>query len=108
MISSFMTDYAAPIVVAATLGAVSTFGIDHSERISSLESNRETSFDVQRELVQKVDNLTNLVIRIDSKLEERERNEQRQYERSGAASWEVDPLLQPEARHYLKAARTSG
>jgi len=28
MISSFMTDYAAPIVVAATLGAVSTFGID--------------------------------------------------------------------------------
>ena len=104
MISSFMTDYAAPIVVAATLGAVSTFGIDHSERISSLESNRETSFDVQRELVQKVDNLTNLVIRIDSKLEERERNEQRQYEGSRETAWSADQVLQPATRLYLRTS----
>ena len=108
MISSFMADYAAPIVVAAALGAVGTFGIDHSERITALETNRETSLDVQQELVDKVDALTSLVIRIDSKLEERERNEQRQYERSGAASWEVDPLLQPATRYYPDTTRESG
>jgi hypothetical protein len=70
-------EYIAPAVAAATLGVVGSFTVGHAERLSVLETENSTGLEVQKELVRKVDNLTRLIIRVDTKLEEREKYEQR-------------------------------
>jgi hypothetical protein len=70
-------DYAAPAVAAATLGVVGTFTLGHSERITVLETDNENSTEIQKELVRKVDNLTRIMVRVETKIEEREKYEQR-------------------------------
>ena len=77
MIRQMFLDYAAPAVAAATLGVVGTFTLGHSERITVLETDNENSTEVQQELVRKVDNLTRIMVRVETKIEERERYEQR-------------------------------
>jgi hypothetical protein len=77
MIRQMFLDYAAPAVAAATLGVVGTFTLGHSERITVLETDNENSTEIQKELVRKVDNLTRIMVRVETKIEERERYEQR-------------------------------
>lgn len=77
MIRQMILDYAAPAVAAATFGVVGTFTLGHSERISVLETDNENSTELQKELVRKVDNLTRILVRVETKIEERERYEQR-------------------------------
>lgn len=76
-----MLDYAAPAVAAAMMGVVGTFTLGHSERISVLETENENAIDVQRELVRKVEDLRTIMVRVDTKIEERQRYEQRERER---------------------------
>jgi hypothetical protein len=76
MIRQMFLDYAAPAVAAATLGVVGTFTLGHSERITVLETDNKNSTEIQRELVRKVDNLTRIMVRVETKIEERERYEQ--------------------------------
>lgn len=73
MIRQMFLDYAAPAVAAATLGVVGTFTLGHSERITVLETDNRNSTEIQKELVRKVDNLTRILVRVDTKIEERER-----------------------------------
>lgn len=82
MIRQMFLDYAAPAVAAATLGVVGTFTLGHSERITVLETENENAIDVQRELVRKVEDLRTIMVRVDTKIEERDRYEQRERERS--------------------------
>lgn len=77
MLRQMFIDYAAPAVAAATLGVVGTFTLGHSERITVLETDNENSTEVQKELVRKVDNLTRIMVRVETKIEEREKYEQR-------------------------------
>lgn len=77
MLRQAVIEYIAPAVAAATLGVVGTFTIGHSERISVLETENENGIEVQKELVRKVDNLTRIMVRVDTKIEEREKYEQR-------------------------------
>jgi len=77
MIRQMFLDYAAPAVAAATLGVVGTFTLGHSERITAIETDNENSTEIQKELVRKVDNLTRIMVRVETKIEERERYEQR-------------------------------
>lgn len=77
MIRQMFLEYAAPAVAAATLGVVGTFTLGHSERITVLETDNRNSTEIQKELVRKVDNLTRILVRVDTKIEERERYEQR-------------------------------
>lgn len=77
MIRQMFLDYAAPAVAAATLGVVGTFTLGHSERITVLETDNENSTEIQKELVRKVDNLTRIMVRVETKIEEREKYEQR-------------------------------
>lgn len=73
MIRQMFLEYAAPAVAAATLGVVGTFTLGHSERITVLETDNRNSTEIQKELVRKVDNLTRIMVRVDTKIEERER-----------------------------------
>lgn len=73
MIRQMFLEYAAPAVAAATLGVVGTFTLGHSERITVLETDNRNSTEIQKELVRKVDNLTRILVRVDTKIEERER-----------------------------------
>ncbi len=77
MLKQAVIEYIAPAVAAATLGVVGTFTVGHSERISVLETENENGTEVQRELVRKVDNLTRIMVKVETKLEEREKYEQR-------------------------------
>lgn len=77
MIRQMFLDYAAPAVAAATLGVVGTFTLGHSERITVLETDNDNSTEVQKELVRKVDNLTTIMVRVETQIKEREKYEQR-------------------------------
>jgi hypothetical protein len=72
-----LLEYIAPAVAAATLGVVGTFTVGHAERLSVLETENSTGLEVQKELVRKVDNLTRIMVKVDTKIEERAKYEQR-------------------------------
>src|SRR5690606_5658602 len=94
MLSSFMTDYAAPLVVAATVGAAGVFGINHAERITTLESQREQAKESQTDVTVKLDRISEIVFRIEERQKEQYRYEQRQDRRPRENARQADPLLQ--------------
>lgn len=67
-----LKDWAVPVAVSATVGLGAMFGVDHEGRISSLETDNHRNIDQTEQLLNKVDELTIVVNRIDAKLEERD------------------------------------